>query len=175
MSDGEKRVLAVELLINHVRPQPSSGGPDGHHRPLGIVLRCGLETARAWLTTRQVYDLSYDGVGGVVSSPRWTDGYRYRLFDGVTYVSDLVAAIESDDIALIPLEPHTHYQLVFDDHVLLLVREGNVSVRSRPVVVQSSGHWRRGDRSDGRLRRGRWPTPRPADGGHRNVSSPSRW
>jgi hypothetical protein len=128
MWDGEKRILAVEVLTNHVQPPPPPGGPKGQHRPLGVGLHCVVPTTTGWLTTDQEYDLHHDGVGWVVSSPLWTDGRRYRLFDGVKYVSDLVGAeVGSDNIAVIPLEPQARYRLRFSDSVLSLTRESTAS------------------------------------------------
>jgi hypothetical protein len=135
-------MLAVELLTNHVKPPPPPNGPTGHHRPLGVVLSSGSAVTRAWLSTKQTYDLSHDGVGWVVSSPLWTDGNHYRLFNGATYVSSLVGTeIGSDTIALIPLDPQARYQLLFDDPVLMLIRNSSAPLLpgSAAEVQFSSG------------------------------------
>jgi hypothetical protein len=117
-----RHALAVEYLTNDVNPP--AGAPNGLHRPLGVGLRNNGDTTRAWLVTNQTYQLNHDGVGWVVSSPLWTNGRVYRLFNGSSFASDLAAVdISLDEQAIVRLEPQRRYRLRFDGPALLLIED----------------------------------------------------
>jgi hypothetical protein len=112
--------LAVEQLTNHV-PRPL-GAPSGSFRPLGIGLLDGDAVVSSWLIENQSCVLVHDEVGWVVTSPLWTDGRVYRLFDGTGLATGLATENIVVDLtdAHIPLEPGTRYTLALDGSTLTL-------------------------------------------------------